>query len=290
MKAKFFLFLLSLAFSIESQCTQSWQENWSAAVFHCQQSHYAEAEGLFTAAIAELESLRDDAHPFVYVDRARLFLLLGRNEEVLSDIGKVIFSDHLTLNERIRAVVTRLMAHARLGMRKEVLADLRYFAEINEENMPFAEITDKHIIVRNIPDSKCYKEIMTCYYIHSGICKGVRNIHMANGIWVIDRATDFENEDKICEACGRLIKVRNPKEIAYKECKGHCDRATYQATTWCSKSFKKTWCQVACVTAVYELQRNCHLCCRNENDYHTCIQPFEDILGAMDQICNPDWD
>lgn len=290
MKAKFFLFSLLFALLFESRCIGSWQENWAAAVLHCQQSDFESAEGLFNAAIAELESLNDDAHPFVYVDRARLYLFLDRNEEVLSDIGKVIFSGHLTNHERIRAVVTRLMASARLGMQNEVLGDLRYFAEINKENMPIVEITDKHILVRNIPESKCYKEIMTCYYIHSGICKGIRNIHMANGIWVIDRATDFAHEDKICEACGRLIKVRNPKEIAYKGCKGHCDRATYQATAWCAKSFKKTWCQVACITAVYELQRSCHLCCRNQNDYQTCIEPFEDILGAMDQICNPAWD
>lgn len=63
-------------------------------------------------------------------------MLLERNSDVLPDIDKALTSENLPLNERVRAVVTRVMAEARLGMDENVLKDLDYFSELNKDRMP----------------------------------------------------------------------------------------------------------------------------------------------------------
>lgn len=294
-RMKYFWFMFSFALFLTSfNCHAHWKDRWSDAIIFCKEQKYVEAESCFNDAIVEMEQIGDIEHPYVYVDRARLYLLLDRNEEVLPDVDKAISSTYLTLNDRIRAVVTRLMARSRLNMEEEVLEDLNYFGEINKENMPKKEVTEKYIIIRNIPDCECYKNVMKCYYIHSGICKSKNDIQITDsGTCIIKKSCDCGCMDitltRSCDACGKTLKADDNEALGL-QCKNWCNRSAVAGSAWCAKMFKRTWCQIACATAVYELQQACHWCCAEGNAYKKCIKPFEDILAAMGNVCDPVWD
>src|SRR5262249_41159282 len=141
-------------------------------------------------------------------DRARLYLLLERDSEVLPDIAKALSSEKLSLNERIRAVVTRIMAEARLGMNEDVLKDLDCFSELNKDRMPIKEESDKYIIIRNAPDADCYWNIITNYYIRAGICNSKDDIQRtSSGICIIKKAEKNEAgnyQNRNCKDCEKI--------------------------------------------------------------------------------------
>jgi hypothetical protein len=281
---------------IVSKTCFAWQELWTKAVLNCKEKNYNEAENFFNAAVIEMEIIKDEDHPYVYVDRARLHLLLDHPEKVLLDIDKALSSDKLPLNEKVRAIVTRLMAKSKLGMDQGVLEDLKYFAKINKDKMPMTEITNEYVISRNIPDCECYREIMTNYYIQSGICESEKDIDMtSSGICIVRKkpncSCNFNSEcEKKEESSTCRFRAQSVTQESILDCKKWCDRMAIGGAAWCSKSFKKTWCQVACATAVYEIQQGCYWCCSGGNFYQKCVKPFEDIVSQMGNVCDPAWD
>lgn len=277
-----------------------WQDDWSDAIIACKENHLEEAEFLFGKAICEMEQKKDQTHPEIYVDRSRLYLLLERNLECISDIDMALSFDCLTGEELTRAIVTRWLARSKLGLVEDAINDLDYFASVNKENLPKKEVTKKYIIIRNIPECECYRNIMTCYYIHSGICDSKEDITMTeSGICIIKRAkncgcNDCEEKkalERNCDACGRrILKPQCANQDTMKGCKDMCDRMAVAGGVWCGAKFKTGRCQAACALAVNEIRNGCHWCCKDGGFYDNCIKPFADILAMMGNVCDPAWD
>src|ERR1700722_1503241 len=113
-KSLIFVCILLLSFKLSAL---EWQEVWAEAIIACKNTQYNEAEALFSQAITSMEN-RNAANAHIYVDRARLFLLLDKNIQ------------------RIRAIVTRLMAKARLGVEEDILQEMNYFSENCRDSFP----------------------------------------------------------------------------------------------------------------------------------------------------------
>lgn len=188
-----------------------------------------------------------------------------------------------------------MIARSRLGMDQGVLEDLKLFAETSE-NRPSFERTKEHIIIRNVPDCSCYRDLMTCYFIHSGICFSKDDIQTLNsGIWIIkkncgcQKCIEILNNDRICDACGSMIRVQNT-QAKIDDCKGWCDRLAIAGAAWCGKAFKTFRCQAACGLAVHEIQQGCYWCCEGDGFYKRCVKPFEEIGKYIQAPCDPMWD
>jgi hypothetical protein len=274
----------------------SWQDYWIKAVENCDQRSYDVANEMFDLAIAYMEKEGDTNHPYVYVDRARLNLLLEKNELAIADLDKALANDKITQQEKSRAAISRMIARSRLGMDKGVLEDLKLFAETSE-NKPIMEKTREHIIIRNVPNCSCYRNLMTSYFIDSGMCESKDDIQMLNsGIWLIRRKGDCGcNKD---EEKSRLDNNFNPYIAGSKinrheqrdSCRAWCDRMAIAGAGWCGKVFKRLDCQTACGWAVYEIQQGCYWCCDGEGFYKRCIKPFENIADYIQAPCDPMWD
>ena len=123
-----FFFMLAIALICAAQVSaQNWQDDWTKAVTNCHEKNYQEAEINFNSAIRTLEKLKDNTHPHVYVDRARLYLLQERFKETLSDVNIAIKSKYLTGQDLQRALITRMMANLNLKKNDEALADLEQY-------------------------------------------------------------------------------------------------------------------------------------------------------------------
>lgn len=272
-----------ICFCLHEQASASaWLSIWIQATEHCEMGNFTKAEELFSVAIEEMEKVGDLEHPHLYVDRGRLYLLLEKEDKALADLNKAIDSDRISYTEKIRAIVTRIMVRARLGMESECLSDLKLFNESNV-NKPTTEITDKYIIIRNAPSCECYLRLLSGYFIQSGICQSEDDITvMKSDIILIKRAVG---------GCGcvtpEVITPCGPAE----DCKAWCDRAAVLAAASCAKIFSKWRCQAACMAAVNELQNWCHGCCNSGAFYRYCIKPItEDLLKYVGEGCDPLWD
>lgn len=272
-----------------------WREYWIKAVEQCDKKEYDSAKEMFDLAVYTIEENRDLDHPNVYVDRARLNLLLENNESALADLDKALSNEKITKSEKIRAVVSRMIARSRLGMDKGVLEDLKFIGE-NSENRPTFEKTRDHIIIRNVPDCSCYINLMTCYFIHSGVCLSKNDIQrLSSGIWLVKKnggCNDCQgilNSDRMCDACGSILRMQNTQD-KIDVCNKWCDRMAIAGTGWCGKVFKTLKCQIPCAWAVYEIQQGCHWCCDGDGFYKRCVQPFENIGKYIHDPCEPFWD
>jgi tetratricopeptide (TPR) repeat protein len=112
-----------------------WREYWVKAVEQCDKKEYDTAREMFDLAVYFMEENKDLDHPYVYVDRARLNLLLENNQLALADLDKALSNKKITRSEKSRAAISRMIARSRLGMDKGVLEDLKLFAE-SSENRP----------------------------------------------------------------------------------------------------------------------------------------------------------
>lgn len=244
MLIKIFIFLTCIFFNGHVNAN-TWQDYWVKAVESCHEKDYIAAIEMFDLAVDCMEKEEDLDHPYVYVDRARLNLLLEKNELAIADLDKALANSKITQREKSRAAISRMIAKTRLGIDKGVLEDLHLFAE-NSENKPIVERTKEKIIIRNAPDCSCYRKLMTCYFIHSGVCESKNDIQMLNsGIWLVKKRNgcncnaSFEKlqKDRVCDECGAVITAQNtPDQIA--GCKKWCDRAAIAGAAWCGKVFK----------------------------------------------------
>lgn len=267
-----------------------WEKYWIEAVTNCDQKNYDKATEMFNFAIACMEKEGDTDHPHIYVDRARLNLLLDRNELAIVDLDIALENSKITQKEKSRAAISRMIARSRLNMDQGVLEDLKVFAETTENQLSL-EVTKEHVILRNSPDCLCFRHLMTSYFVESGICTSENDIQVLNsGIWLIKRINDCGcNQEQTLDVNNRVVlKANSPQEI--DSCRGWCDRMAIAGATWCSKVFKRLDCQSACAIAVYQIQKGCYWCCDGEGFYKRCIKPFENIADYIKAPCDPMWD
>lgn len=277
---------LILFLSLNSSIHAEWKDDWALAVQMCQEGNYEEAEKKFTKCILDFESSSNITRPHIYVDRARLYLLQNRYEEALKDLDIAINNPNLTKKELTRALVSRICAKSNLGISDGIVDDLTAFHESQAAPQEM-EFTKKHIIIRNVPECECFKDIMSNFAVRAGYCKSVSDIKMLNsGTWIIER-TDT------CDCgCGKSFKglsLSSSNEPG--SCVEWCDYCAIAGSAWCAKIFKRYDCQVGCLSAVELIKRHiCYPCCRSRNFYETCVKPFEDILAHMGNRCDPYWD
>lgn len=269
-----------LCFSALCLNSTEWHDDWTQGVLNCDKKNYKEAERNFTKAIKDLENKKDDTHPHIYVDRARLYLLTECYNEALSDVDKAMQSEHLINQDLSRAVLTRLTAHSKLKMDSEASADLELYKKVTP-NIPKFELYPDKIIVRNLPESPCAIKMIKSFLLAS-YCENEVDIQiLPSGICIAKR--------KACN-CGVSTLDKAPKSGYGEGCKWWCDKGSLAGFTWCGLNFRTKGCQVACIGAVELLKDGCNWCCNNKGFYQNCIKPFEDILAAMGNQCDPAWD
>lgn len=280
------ILLAGIAITINAYADH-WQDHWTQAVAHCQERKYEFAEKEFNLAIFLLEACKDETHPHLYVDRARLYALQNRYSEALVDLNKAIASEHLTTNDRIRGLVTRIFTCSNLGMDEQVLSDFDTFKGISP-NFPKIEYTKDKIIIRNIPKSDCYKKLARAFLISLEICeKDSDIIELDSGIMIATR--------KVCSCRSKTLQAAQNKDHPpgndlVSDCKWWCDKIALGGVAWCAKVFKRWDCQTGCIFAVDIIKDGCYWCCSEGSFYRKCIKPFEDIVSYMATPCDPYWD
>ncbi len=278
------LFSLILSLTVTMSCfANSWENHWAKAVEYCSCQNYEAAESEFCLSIDFLENINDENHPHVWVDRARLYALQARYSEALLDLNKALASKNLKENDRIRGLVTRMVTCMNLEMEDQALADYHEFKRISP-NFPKVEFTKERVIIRNMPDCKCYKTVVKSLLVNSGICEKESDIQMLDsGICIAKKKSCHCGCDKAKEMAA---KTTNEDDSRY-----WCDKLNLSGMAWCSKVFKRWDCQTACFFAVDVIKDVCYWCCKGGNLYKKCIKPFEDIVSYMDiSNCDPYWD
>lgn len=274
---------------ISTSLNAYWEDHWIKAVNLCNEKCFDQAENEFDECIAELESQRNESHPNVYVDRGRLCYLKGKNEKALLDLNKAL-SFELSQEEKERAIVTKIMVCALLKMDEDVLRGLDSLKQFS--SYPKEEITEKHIIIRNIPNCKCFRNIMSSYFIDSGVCESKNDIQiLPTGIMIIERKDDSSEFSDSCSAPEILnstfyIKKGNDEAT----CINYCSKGAVAGAAFCAGTFKTRRCQAACCVAVDMIKDRCNWCCGGGGFYKRCIEPFENIVCQMGNVCDPAWD
>jgi len=247
MKKIILTFLLTLSFYSFSE---NWQDKWSEACFLMEKSQFDEAKNSLNQAISLMEL--QDNHPYLYVDRARLNLLLG-SEDVLGDLDLALSSDQLVSQEKIRAITTKLIVLGRLGSERAILDTIKNFKAL--VNLPTVEIKDSKLILRNIPNSEYYKKLMTCYLIHSGICYDKDEFTwMKSGMLVAEKINHCGCQKCIAEyaktrVCDSCLAVVNPgKENVL------LGQLIVEGVRYCGSEVKQLEDQTAFLTALLQIQ------------------------------------
>ncbi len=292
----------------------TWQNHWERAVENCGGKNYKAAETEFGLAILSLETNNDESHPHVYVDRARLYLLQDRYTESLIDLNKALESKHLMNTDRIRGLVTRIFTCVNLQMDDQVLADYDAFKAMSP-NFPKVEFTNESVVIRNMPNSNCYRSLAKAFLISSEICESETDIkELDSGIMIAKRKIvvdsgcpcDVERNLAILgsqkparPAPQKPLRPNNEQQNPPKpsndqqnadNCKWWCDKCAIGGIAWCAKVFKRWDCQTGCIFAVDLIKDGCYWCCSSGSFYQKCVKPFEDILSYMGQPCDPYWD
>lgn len=258
----------------------NWESHWTKAVEYCHKKNFDSADIEFSIAINELENSNDTNHPHIYVDRARLYILQNKFDKALVDINKALNSDLLTGSDRIRGIVTRMSACANLSMDDQVAMDYQEFKRLYP-NFPKIEFTKDRLIIRNMPDCKCYKKVVRSFLLNSELCENEEDIQMMKSGVCIAKI-------KKC-SCG--CKKNKTEKDGENTCKRWCDKMSVAGSSWCAKAFKNYYCQTTCLLTVDMIKDGCHWCCESGEFYKKCVKPFEDIVSQMDvSNCDPYWD
>lgn len=279
------LLMLVLSFCT-SYCEASFEDSWCKAIENCEAKDFIQAELNFSEAIIKMEESKDNSRPDVYVDRGRLYMLLNRYDEALLDLNKALISPQLVQQERIRGLVSKIITCGNLGL--ESRSELKELKRLYP-NFPKIEETESRVIIKNVPDCECYKNILKSYYIGFGICENESDINiMRSGTCIVNK------KSKTCN-CKRkqnsTISGLSDSANRVEECEFWCDKLAKAGDVWCGTHFKTVKCQIACIAAVELINYGCHWCCTTGDFHGKCIEPFSDILAKMDsKICTPDWD
>lgn len=271
MKIVFCLLLL-----ISSSLSAAWEEAWTDAVTACHEKRYEDAKRLFTSAIDKLED--DPEHAHVYIDRGRLYLLLGENEKALSDIEKGL-KGTLKGDDKLRAIVSKVTVLYRLGQYDEAEECQKILLEL--QPAPRLEVYKSIVIIRNIPDCGCAHEILK-RFVASTFCNSLEDVTIENGMCIAKRTKACPQENL------KTKTLTNHKALT--ECDYWCNRLHQTCSIFCTTKFQSFRCQAICIATVDTIAEGCHWCCKGGGFYKSCVKPFEDVVGSMGNVCDPAWD
>jgi tetratricopeptide (TPR) repeat protein len=179
--------VLALIFTLLSFCHGGelpWQDYWLKASQLCEGKEYAQAEIHFNETINEMEAVGDIDHPQIYLDRGRLYLLCGKNQEALVDFDNAL-SQELSDIEKQRALMGRIKAEGSLEMYEELLADIKEFSDAYIPELQF--IGEKGCI--RMPD--CFMDAIHWFSVDSDICNSDYAIeYTQTGVRLVDTKSD----------------------------------------------------------------------------------------------------
>lgn len=171
---KSFLTLLMSFFLAFQGYADTWQDKWNDSLILLEKGAFEEAKLPLNEAISLLEETQDESHPYVYIDRARLHLLLGNDLEVEKDLNHAFTSNQLSGKEKLRALVTKIILNGRFQRFETLSEDLFLFSTMVD--MPSFEKVGTKLIFRDIPESEYYKKLISCYLVHTGQCYDIEEI------------------------------------------------------------------------------------------------------------------
>lgn len=280
----FFVIISSLTM-FASIYSNDWESHWIHAVECCSIKDYTTAEMEFGLAIQSIEKQQDEDHYHVYIDRARLYCLQDRFEEALVDVNKGLCSEKLTTTDKTRGLLTRMCASSNLNNEEQFVRDYEEF-RATSTHFPKVEFTQDRVIIRNVPKSKCYREITKAFLISAKICEKESDIiEIAPGVIVAKRIASQCH----CEAPSMNLDKQSKLDKINK-CNWWCDKNAIAGGVWCGRAFKGFGCQLICVAAVEVIREGCYWCCNGGNAYQKCLEPFGNIIGRMGEGCDPMWD
>jgi len=205
--------ILILSFSLvlsSFSIAETWQEKWSEAASYLETANFNEGKAFLDEAIVLMEEEMDLNQPYIYIDRARVNIILGSDKEALSDLEKALSSQFLSGEEKIRALTTKIFLNKRLRLDAAVLEDFKTFKQAIE--IPKIEIKEKYIIVRNTPKNDFYKKLMTCYLIHSGVCYDAEELKWLNSNTLLanthcgcPKCTKEYAKTRECDNCHHIV-------------------------------------------------------------------------------------
>ena len=275
---KLFLFLMLSASTLLS--SESWRNEWVKGSVALDQEKYEEAERFFNLAINEV--IKVDAHDadYIFVDRAKACFYQKKYEQTFSDAQHAIELKRIKGKDLSNAYFLKYLAELNLGMDEEAIKDYKYLVE-DCKIIPQTEFSEEYIIIRNIPDCKCYVETMKKLMVLTGDCEKESDILvLKSGIMIAKRKKD----------CGCGCSQKGGKQTL-EDCKWWCDKINLTAQAWCSNAFKKLGCQVMCLGVVDYLKAKCYNCCESGDFYKNCVKWFEDIGTFIDTSkCDPFFD
>lgn len=279
MKQIFFLLNISIFFG--SLSASDWRDHWVLAKQYFEEDQYDLAENEFDLTITGLESNQSDVdfHPYVYTDRAFLLTKLDRPSEALIDLEKALASKNINRQDRLEAVTIQICAFAALNMEKELEISCQEFRKL--QAIPQIEITEKNVIVRNIPseECKCCQELLKKYLVYSGYCENFSDIQILKSGVLIGKKNQDYRECK-CD-CKKNQEIENNAHQKDANCKWWCNTFFTATAAWCAKTFKAIKWVTACVTTAEGIKEKCHECCQNGEFYKNCIQPYDKIIDEM---------
>lgn len=282
MRKMLFVFFMLLSATVHAD---SWQEYWVKAVENCETKNYREAMHYFDASLNWIVSQKIDNAYHVYVDRARLHLLLEGYQEALFDVNLAISGGKLSNIDMTRALITRITALTKLDINPQQRIQDHKDLEKYDTNRPTEEITPDHIILRNIPDCDCYKKIMTSYFVGSGICEKESDVEiLKSNIMIIKRKKCPKGVSCDC------FRPQSGCKEDQENCEWYCDYLGHSGDAYCGRTFKSIKCIAACTSAVDYIKKGCYWCCRRGEFYKNCIEPYKFILDYIKEPCDPYWD
>lgn len=285
MKTTYFL-ILTMLFS--THCFSSNTEfYWVKAMKYCNERNYEQGEIFFDLAVEEMErEHEEDDYSFIYLNRGKLYSILGMYNESLRDLNKCLTYDSLYKYDRLKAVYARATVYYKLGMEEECAQDIRYFNE-HYSCLPQVKISNEYIIVRNIDTEEC-TEVMLKLLLRPLVSKDT-------DIEFLSSHTCIAKRKKCGPCCGNacqlptVSRARVTPADRIKGCKTWCDKVFNQSKYFCL-AFEKVGCQVVCAVVIEEMHKTCYWCCNEGNFYDKCVKPFENILEQMGKGCDPAFD
>lgn len=275
------IFLLSLS-SFSYSFAENWQDQWSQSVLLMEKGQFAEAKPLLDLSISSMEENADNNQPHLYIDRARLNILLKFDDCVLADLEKALSSEKLTTHEKIRALTTKLMFLGSLGIVDSLSDDLKAFSEL--VNLPVLELKDSKLIIRNAPNNEYYKNMMTCYLIHCGLCYDKEDfVWLKSGMLVAEKINHCGCQ-KCITAYAQTRKCQNClNEVSPTIENISLENLIIAWMQYCGEEVKQLDDQIACLKALVNIQN----CTRSVEVFeHT----FDGIFHEIDKSTPIFWD
>lgn len=256
----------------------TWETHWTDAIQSIENKQWLEAETQLTTAIQMLELAGDHFNPHVYVDRARLYCHLDKYPEALEDVSYAIDNEFLGAADQVRAILTRMHIYAVMNDEVAIMQDYNLYRKLCP-NKPTMQVTDDRVIIRNTPDCKCFREMMTNVLVISGMCEKNTDIKwLKSGICIAKR------HDCGCGCGGHCDK----QALGHRsECDYWCDKGKTASLIFCQSAMKTMFCQGACIAVVEMMADACYWCCAKGNFYDRCLKCFDDLLKRIGEGCDP---